>query len=86
MFKSGDKVICIDDSDDSTTFEPNENLKKYSTYIIKNKIYYFNCDSVSLTSIDGKFRTNRFILQNEYRKMKLEKLKLIKIKTKKKVK
>ena len=74
MFKLGEIVVCIDDSDDTTTYEPYKNLKKYSTYEVKNDGYYFNTTSVSLTDIKGRFRVTRFMSIKEYRKLKLEKL------------
>jgi len=74
MFKIGDIVVCIDDGDDATTFEPYKNLKKYSTYVIDEYCYSYNVNSVGLTNIKGRFDANRFISLKEYRKLQLIKI------------
>jgi len=74
MFKTGDIVVCIDDSDDTNSFEPYKNLKKYSTYTVEKCGNYYNCISVLLNDIEGSFRETRFLSLNEYRKLKLEKI------------
>jgi len=73
MFKRGDKVVCIDASEDITPYEPYKNLKKYNSYIIHDDNFY-NTKSVTLTNVKGAFRITRFISIKEYRKLKLNKL------------
>lgn len=71
MFKKGDIVVCIDDSDINTHGQYNK-LKKHSTYIIKKYDEYF--DSVFLINMRGIYISKRFISIKKYRKLKLEKL------------
>ena len=74
MFKEGNIIVCIDDSNDTKTFEPYKNLKKYSTYKIENYSDYYMHKYIKLINIGGNFRVSRFISLKEYRKLKLEKL------------
>jgi len=74
MFKPGDRIVCIDVSEDTTTYEPYKNLKKHNSYIIRQYGDYFNTKSVKLFNIEGVFRDSRFISIKEYRKLKLNKL------------
>ena len=74
MFKPGDVVICVDDSNDSTTFESYKDIKKHSTYTVEKCDNYYNCISVALNDIEGNFRVSRFVSLKEYRKLKLIKI------------
>jgi len=75
MFKEGNIIVCIDDSNDTKTFEPYKNLKKYSTYKIESYGHYYMLNQyIKLINIGGNFRADRFISLKEYRKLKLEKL------------
>ena len=66
MFKSGDRVVCIETNDKSI-------LKMYKSYKvsrISGIVDYINLEGYDLYLFDYK----RFILLQEYRKLKLKKL------------
>jgi hypothetical protein len=73
MFKPGDRIMCVDNSDDIKTYEPYKNLKKYKTYTIKEILIYTRY-AVRLIEVDGSFNPSRFISTKEQRKLKLKKL------------
>ena len=69
MFKPGDKVVCIDDTN---IVQRINNVRINSIYIIQ--AYDFDFNAIYLIGMSGAYIEKRFIKLKEYRKLKLEKL------------
>jgi hypothetical protein len=69
-FKKGDKVVCIDNIDTE------KSLKIHDVYTIEDFHQFFNMDFISLNNIKYPiFTINKFILLEEFRRLKIEKIK-----------
>ena len=69
MFKTGDRVVCVDASN---TRRVKNQIKIHSTYIVDIYDEFFDC--VYLNDMTGLYTSERFITLKEYRKQKLQKL------------